>query len=149
MTLFAKIKKEYLKTRKEKKEHLIWLLSSIISEIQTVAKNNKTEANKLDNQKIIKIIKNELNWLNQQLELYKKQKRTDKINEIQEKINLLNKYIPQPLSKEELIKIIKNFKEKNNIKSLFNSRKELFNYLKENYWWQYDWKIVNDIINNL
>lgn len=129
--MIEKIKKDFIdamKNKNIKKKTLLWLIKSEIDLIEKERKATDADA--------IKSIKKLLKWINDSLN-YKKED-TDLLNEKE----ILEKYLPKELSKDEIIKILnENFKENNNIWLIMK-------YFKENYEWRIDNSLLITIIKN-
>lgn len=141
-----RLKKEYLNARKTKdevKKDVLWI---IIANIKNKEIDKKWE---LTDTEILKIIEKEIKQINETIESLKKVNRLEDIEKEKKKIEILNQFLPEKLSKDELKQIIVNWIKENNIDNILSKRWELFKFLKSKYDWLYDWKDVNEIINEL
>jgi len=149
MNLKERINKDFLKARKEKNEIAKEVLWQIISEIKNKKIELRTQKKEITDDIIIKIIEKEIKQLNEEKTFLEKADRIGDSKYVLNKILIIEQYLPKKMEKEELKKIIMKWKEDNQVDNILSKRGDLFKFLKDNYSWQYDWKEVNDIINNL
>ena len=60
----------------------------------------------LSDSEVIDIIQKQIKTRNESIENFKKGNREDLVNQTEKEIEILNEYLPEPLSDEEIIKII-------------------------------------------
>ena len=149
MNLKERINKDFLKARKEKNKIAKEVLWQIISEIKNKEIEFRSQEKEITDNIIIKIIEKEIKQLNEEKTYLEKADRTGDSKYILNKILVIKQYLPKKIEKEKLKEIITKWKENNQVDDLLSRRGDLFKFLKNNFSWQYDWKEVNDIINNL
>lgn len=80
---------------------------SIIRMIRSAVKNREIEVGKkLDDEGIMKVIQGMIRKGEEALEQFQNAGRTDLIEKEKKEIEILKSYLPQPLSQEEILKII-------------------------------------------
>lgn len=139
------IKKDLDEARKAKRKDVVTFLSTIYSDIVMFGKNNGNR--QTTDEEAIKIMKNFQSKSEEVIDLLKK-KDPSRVLEYEEKIKLLQKYIPKQLNEEELTEIIQNY-----IKDFDKSDKKIIglvmNKLKENYAGMFDGKQASTIIKKV
>jgi len=111
MNLREKIQKDInlaLKTRDKKRLSVLRFLQSQIQNKEIEKKRKK-----LNNQEIITLILNQVKKLKESLTLFQKGKRGDLINQTKKEIAILQDYLPEQLSDEELEKEIEKIIQEN------------------------------------
>lgn len=76
------------------------LKSEIINE------SRKGSLHTLTDDEVIKVIKKGVKTRKDSIEEYKKYGKLDTVNELAKEVDILNKYLPQEMSEEEIIKIV-------------------------------------------
>ena len=76
------------------------LKSEIINE------SRKGSLHTLTDDEVLKVIKKGVKTRKDSIEEYKKYGKLDTVNELAKEVDILNKYLPQEMSKEEIIKIV-------------------------------------------
>lgn len=139
------IKKDLDEARKAKRKDVVTFLSTIYSDIVMFGKNNGNR--QTTDEEAIKIMKNFQSKSEEVIDLLKK-KDPSRVLEYEEKIKLLQKYMPKQLNEEELTEIIQNY-----IKDFDKSNKKIIgfvmNKLKENYAGMFDGKQASTIIKKV
>jgi len=154
--LLKNIKKDYMQYRKNYKHN--WnnrqdeigkeILSLILSNLKNKEISLNTKWEEVNDTDIIKIIENEIKQIKDTLSYLEKAWKENSVAEEKRKIIILEKYLPQKLTEEELIKIIKDIINENNINDINKGKWIIFKILKERYGGKYDWQIVNTILNS-
>lgn len=76
------------------------LKSEIINE------SRKGSLHSLTDDEVLKVIKKSVKTRKDSIEEYKKYGKLDTVNELVKEVDILNKYLPQEMSEEEIIKIV-------------------------------------------
>lgn len=76
------------------------LKSEIINE------SRKGSLHSLTDDEVLKVIKKSVKTRKDSIEEYKKYGKLDTVNELAKEVDILNKYLPQEMSEEEIIKIV-------------------------------------------
>ena len=105
MTLLETLKQDLITAMKEKDKDKLNTLRSVKGALQLEIINNKKEEN---DDLLLDVINKQIKMRNDSIEEFKKADRIDLINSYQKEIDILNKYMPEMLSKEELGTIINN-----------------------------------------
>ncbi|GIX40671.1 MAG: hypothetical protein KatS3mg129_0404 [Leptospiraceae bacterium] len=134
--LLEKLKKESLQARKDKDQIKASLLSTVLSQVKTIAiDDGHREPNDQD---VIQVVKKFLKSIEENIELGKQGKLSQEAYEqAQKEKEILLEFLPKQLSEEEIREIIKNSGAKN--------IGEAMKYLKEHYPDQYDGKTASKI----
>ena len=82
------------------------LKSEIINE------SRKGSLHTLTDDEVLKVIKKGVKTRKDSIEEYKKYGKLDTVNELAKEVDILNKYLPQEMSEEEIIKIVNEVFEK-------------------------------------
>lgn len=98
-----RLQKDMISAMKEHDKTKLDAIKLLKAAIQMEEINNKTQ---LTDEKIMEIIVKQIKMRKDAIEDFKKGKRDDLINKYNEEIDVLNKYLPEQLTKEEIEKII-------------------------------------------
>ena len=146
MSIFDQIKQDYKKAFKEKDKIAKEILNFILAQI----KNKQIELWKQpDDTQIIKIIQKEIKTRKEAIENLKKVGNQQEVEIEEQKIKILEKYLPKMFSKEQLQDIVQKEIRNLNITDLKKQRGILIKNIMEKYGPQVDWKLLNQIINTL
>ena len=103
MTLLEILKQDLISAMKEKDKEKLNTLRSVKAAIQMEVINNKKEEN---DDLVLDVINKQIKMRNDSIEEFKKAGRVDLADSYQREIDILNSYMPEKLSDEELEKII-------------------------------------------
>lgn len=145
MTMFDKIKREYLNARKEKNKDSVKinLYSSLISDISMVGKNDGNR--EPTDAECINIIKKYIKNAEVVLSNLKDKEGSREMearDDAECEIMILNEWLPKQLEKNQLTLIISNFFEQNSDCNMGH----VMSYLKTNYSGRYDGKLASAIV---
>lgn len=101
----SKIQSDLNQALKNKKETEVSTLRLLLSEIHNQEIAKQAELTKED---IIKVIQREVKKRKESIEAYQKGKRDDLVAKEKQELEILNKYLPQQLSSQELETIIQS-----------------------------------------
>ena len=139
------------------KEKLLEDLKNAMKEKNTIRKNviqmvraailqvEKDKQIELTDEQIIEVIAKESKKRKDSLSDYEKSGREDLIKQIQEEIQILQEYLPKPLSKEELETIIEKIMQEVNATSMKDMGK-VMKTAKEQIGARADGKEINEIV---
>lgn len=142
------------------KETLLEDLKSAMKEKDTVTKNTiqmaraailQVEKDKqitLEDSDILTILAKEVKKTKDSLADYEKGGREDLVEQIKKEIQVLEKYLPKPLSREELEKEIKQIVQEQNATSMKDMGK-VMKVAKEKIGTRADGKEINEIVKSL
>lgn len=97
------IKKDLIKFMKEKNQTASTVLRNLNSEIKKTEIDLKKE---LDDNEILKILKNQIKKYKDSIEQFKKAGREDLVKKEEDEMSIIKKYAPKELSKEEIENIV-------------------------------------------
>lgn len=98
--LLDTLKADQLAARKEKNEVATSLLTTLYSEAVNVGKNKANRASTDD--EVISIVKKFIKSANENKDIYTKSNNTDRIQVIEKELTILNSYLPQGVTPEEV-----------------------------------------------
>tara|TARA_B100000315_G_C14471305_1_gene538478 strand:+ start:375 stop:824 length:450 start_codon:yes stop_codon:yes gene_type:complete len=104
MSLEEKIYSDFIQARKAKETHKIEFLSLVRSDLKNEAINSKKE--KLDDDQVLAILKKQQKRLLDAKEVISSSERKDLIEALEKELEILNQYLPQPLSDDQVLAII-------------------------------------------
>jgi len=90
---------------KNKKEMLVSTLRLLLAEVHNLEIEKK---GKLTEDDVLGLIRKEVKKRKEAILAYKKGKREDLVKKEEKELAILNEYLPQPMSKEELEKIVED-----------------------------------------
>lgn len=100
-----KIQSDLNQALKDKKKTEVSTLRLLLSEIHNQEIAKQAELTKED---IIKVVQKEVKKRNESIEAYQKGKRDDLVAKEKQELEILNKYLPQQMSSQELEAIIQS-----------------------------------------
>lgn len=103
--MLDKIKNDLNQALKDKDEIKVSVLRMLVSEIHNEQINNKSD--EISDDEIIKVIRQQVKKIKESIEAYKQGKRNDLVKKESQELDILNKYLPQEMSQDELEKMIK------------------------------------------
>lgn len=93
--------------------------SEILKMVLAAIKNSEIEAQKeLEDTEVEKVLRKETKKIADAIEMYEKMGREDLLSKEKSQLEVLNKYLPQMLSEEELTKIVKEIISDLNVSSI-------------------------------
>jgi uncharacterized protein YqeY len=107
--MLDKINKDMISAMKSKDKETLSVIRMIKASIQLDEINKKRQ---LEDDEIISIITKQVKMRKESIEEFKKANRTDLIEQTESEIEILNKYLPEQLSDDELTAIIESVIEK-------------------------------------
>lgn len=131
--------KEAMREKNEIKKDTIQMVRAAILQFE---KDNAKEA---EEEKILEILAKELKSRKDTLEEYEKSGRIELIDRIKEEIVIIKKYLPEPMSYEELTKIVKDVIQKTKATSI-KDMGIVMKAVKEEVKTRADGKIINEIV---
>lgn len=109
--LYEKITKDYLKAVKDKNSFRSEVLSSLRSAIKYREIDMREKGKELTDEDIIDVINKEIKKRREAIELYKKGERFDLSEKEEREIKILEEYLPEQISYDELKEILKRIIE--------------------------------------
>ena len=108
--MLEKLKQDMIESMKIKdKERL-----SVIRGIKAATdKEHIDKKREITDELIIEVVSHQVKLLNDSIEEFKKGNRDDLVEKAKNELNVLKEYLPEPLSEDEVNKIIENIFEKN------------------------------------
>ena len=103
--MLEKIKNDLNQALKDKDEVKVSVLRMLVSEIHNKQISNKSD--EISDDEIIKVIRQQVKKTKESIEAYKQGKRDDLVKKESQELDILNKYLPQEMSQDELEKVIK------------------------------------------
>ncbi len=103
MNLYEKFNEDMITAMKEKDKDTLAVLRLVKGAMQLDHINNKKELNE---ELLIDVVGKQIKMRNDSLDEFKKGNRTDLIEKTESEIKILNNYLPEQLSDEEVINII-------------------------------------------
>lgn len=101
--MFEQIQKDYIDAFKNKEN----TKKDVLSLLKGAILNNKIEKKRdLTDDEIIDLIDKQIKLRNDSINIYKENNKNDEVNKLEEEVNILKKYMPKELTKEEIDKII-------------------------------------------
>lgn len=125
--LYEKITKDYMSAMKNKDSFRAEVLSTLRSAIKYREIELREKGKELDDQEVLDVIKKEIKKRKEAIEMYKQGGREDLAEKEEKELLILQEYVPQGLSEEELKGRIKSIIERvgaRNIKDMGKVMKE-------------------------
>ena len=104
--MLERIKNDLNQALKDKDEVKVSVLRMLVSEIHNKQISNKSD--EISDDEIIKVIRQQVKKIKESIEAYKQGKRDDLVKKESQELDILNKYLPQEMSPDELEKVIKD-----------------------------------------
>lgn len=146
MTLTAQITEEWKQAMRDKNTIKKTILNMVLAQI----KYKKIELQKdPEDNDVIQIIIKEVKALNETISFLEKADKTQELEEEKEKKTILEKYLPQMMSKEQTEEIVKKTIAELGIDNIQTWRGQLMKELMGKYKGEIDGSLVNEILNTL
>ncbi len=140
--LIDEIKKANIQALKDKDANLRSIYSVVMNKYMQASINARTNGKgEVDDAEFVKIIQKTIKELDEEIENYKKVGNTEECEKITIQKNVLQKYLPQMLSKEEILKIVNSLDDK--------TLPSVMRYFKTNYNGKCDMKLVSEVVKGL
>lgn len=110
--LYERITKDYMSAMKNKDSFRAEVLSTLRSAIKYREIELREKGKELDDQEVLDVIKKEIKKRKEAIEMYKQGGREDLAEKEEKELAILQEYVPQGLSEEELKERIKNIIER-------------------------------------
>ena len=144
MQLSARIQHDRKIAMKEK--NALW--KEVLSYIRAQIKNKEIDTKKdLIDDEVMQVIKKDIKSRNETLETL--DEWSEEFVKQHNAIDLLQWYLPEPLSSEEIRAWIEAYLNNTVVEDINPHRGAIQWWLKAEYWWRVDGKTVNDVINSL
>ena len=101
--------KEAMKEKEVLKKNVVQMIRAAILQVE------KDKQIELNDDQILEIIAKEAKKRKESLADYEKSGREDLINQVKEEIEIINKYLPEQMEKEEIEKIVKEIVEEKHV----------------------------------
>ncbi|MFN3699729.1 MAG: GatB/YqeY domain-containing protein [Dictyoglomus sp.] len=131
--LLEKITRDYMTALKNKESFKVEVLSTLRSAIKYREIELREKGKELDDQEVIGVIKKEIKKRKEAIEMYKQGGRADLVEKEEKELAILQEYVPQGLSEEELKSRIKEIIERvgaSTVKDMGKVMKEAMNELR-------------------
>ncbi len=150
MNLRNLIEEKYIDSIKSKETETTSTLRLIKSAIKDkdIENRNKSEEEKIDDQKILNLLQSLIKQRRDSIESFKAASRNDLIVKEQAEIDLISQFLPKQLDEKETESIIKKIIEDNKLESIKDMGK-LMNLVKTNYSGSVDMAMVGKIAKSL
>lgn len=139
--LIDTLKKENMIALKDKNEAKRGVLSVVINKYMVLGYENKAKGIENTDADLVNIINKTLKELNEEKEGYQKVGRTEDVKKIEEQINTISGYLPQMMSKEEILVEINKLEDK--------SIPSVMKHFKANFNGKCDMKLVSEVLKSL
>ncbi|MGB9811122.1 MAG: GatB/YqeY domain-containing protein [Dictyoglomus turgidum] len=110
--LYERITKDYMSAMKNKDSFRAEVLSTLRSAIKYREIELREKGKELDDQEVLDVIKKEIKKRKEAIEMYKQGGREDLAEKEEKELAILQEYVPQGLSEEELKERIKSIIER-------------------------------------
>ena len=139
--IIDEIKKANVQAMKDKDANLRSIYSVVINKYMLATVEARTTGKEVDDAQMVKIIQKTIKELDEEQANYEKVGHTETANNIAAQKAVLEKYLPQLLSAEEIKKIILALDDK--------TVPAVMRHFKANYNGQVDMKTVSDVLKTL
>lgn len=145
--LLEKLKADQLAARKEKNEVATSLLTTLYSEAVNVGKNKGNRASTDD--EVISVVKKFIKSANENKDIYTKSNNTDRIQVIEKELSILNAYLPQGVTPEEVRAVTLEIMAQLNLEKNPSSMGKIMKELKVRFGSTLDGAVASAIIKEI
>ena len=139
--IIEEIKKANIEAMKNKDANLRSIYSVVINKFMQAQINARTTGKEVDDAEVVKIIQKTIKELEEEGANYKKVGNIAESEKIDSQKAVLEKYLPQMLSKEEIEKIVSALDDK--------TLPSVMRHFKLNYSGKCDMKLVSEVVKGL
>ncbi|MCS6789028.1 MAG: GatB/YqeY domain-containing protein [Patescibacteria group bacterium] len=144
MEILDQIKNDLKKAQLDKDDLTLQTLRLVLSEIHNFEINQRSKNQQILLDDILLIIQKEIKKRKEAKDLFLKGNRMDLVNQTENEIKILSKYVPSLLSNEEILKIINDLRNKG-----LNDFNSLMKEIMQNYKGRVDGKEVKKLIEQI
>ena len=145
MSLKDQILNDYKNAMKQKDE----LTKSILNYIISQMRYKRIEVGRdLNDDEVIGVIKKEIKARKEAADLYTKSGNEDMAKQEQQVVDILAKYLPQPLTQEQLVELVDKYVAELGIEDLQKQRGQLIGAIMKKHWAVVDPALLNQIIQS-
>ena len=134
--------KEAMKEKEVLKKNVVQMIRAAILQVE------KDKQIELNDDQILEIIAKEAKKRKESLADYEKSGRKDLINQVKEEIEIINKYLPEQMEKEEIEKIVKEIVEETGATTIKDMGK-VMRIAKERIGTRADGKDISDAVKKI
>ena len=139
--IIEEIKKANIEAMKNKDSKARAIYSVIMNKHLLAEVESRTSGKEVDDTDMVKIIQKTIKELEEERDNYAKVGNTEEVETINYEKSLIEKYLPQMLSEEEIKNIIMTLEDK--------TVPSVMRYFKSNYNGKCDMKVVSDVLKNI
>ncbi len=139
--LIDEIKRANIEAMKNKDANLRSIYSVVMNKYMQASINARAVGKEVDDAEFVRIIQKTIKELDEECENYKKVGNLAESEKIEKQKSVLEKYLPQLLSKEEILSIINTLEDK--------SLPSVMRHFKTNYNGKCDMKLVGEVVRSL
>ena len=139
--LLDELKKANIEAMKNKDKDARSILSVVLTKCQLLSVEAKANGKEITDSNVLEVIQKALKELSDEKEGYSKVGNVERVNSITYQEEFIKKYLPQQLTKEEIINIINSLEDK--------SMPSVMKHFKMNYAGKVDMSLVSQIARGL
>ena len=139
--IIEEINKANIEALKNKDANAKTILSIVKNKFKLAEIEKRTKSEELTEADCVQILQKTIKELKEEKENYEKVNNSMEANNIENQINVVSKFLPQMISKEEIKKIINSLEDK--------SVPGVMKHFKLNYAGKVDMKDVNEVLRSL
>ena len=139
--IIEEINKANIEALKNKDANAKTILSIVKNKFKLLEIEKRSKGEEILDADCIQILQKTIKELNEEQENYRKVNNNEEINNIELQKNVINKFIPQMMSSDEIKEIINKLKDK--------SIPSVMRYFKENYAGKVEMKEVSNVLKSL
>lgn len=139
--IIEEIKKANLQAMRDKNANLRAIYGVVINKHLQATINARAAGKEVDDAEMIRILQKTIKELTEEAENYAKVGNTAQVNEINEQKEVLEKFLPQMMSEEEIKKVILSLEDR--------SIPFVMKYFKQNYDGKCEMRTVQNVLRSL
>ena len=139
--IIEEIKKANIQAMKDKDQRARGIYSVLMNKHLLAEVDARTSGKDVEDADMVRIIQKTIKELEEEKDNYSKVGNTEEVENIEYQKSLIEKYLPQMLSEEEIKKIIETLEDK--------TIPSVMRYFKTNYNGKCDMKVVSTVLKNM
>lgn len=145
MGIASQLQSDLIKALKERKPNVRDILRFVLSSLKNVALQSRREVSALTDDEVLDVIRREIKKRKEASDAYTQGGRTELATKEVQEMDLLKKYLPTPLSREEISEIVEEYvMDHGGVREV--TQGEVMKHIMEQYKYRVDGKEAREVV---